>query len=136
MPCRNDFYESDESIMHKKRMIEDPIYAKEYLTKEFESNEKWKKENIKRIEEEEKQYNKELKEKNLEKLAFGSFMTVFLCKALDIATTNYGEKYIDKDLLWWYKEHQYRDQNNDSTLLTDEELAKKLLEINKKYFVK
>lgn len=71
----------------------------------------------------------------LEKVAFNSFMTVFLCKAMDIVVSNFGYKYVNSDLEWWFKEHKRRDNNHNESELTSEELAKKLIEFKTKYKV-
>ena len=72
----------------------------------------------------------------LEKVAFNSFMTVFLCKAMDIVVSNFEYKYINSDLEWWYKEHKSRDDNNNVSKLSEDEIEKKLLQIQKKYKVR
>ena len=72
----------------------------------------------------------------LEKVAFNSFMTVFLCKAMDIVVSNFGYKYINSDLEWWYKEHKNRDDNNDISKLSKDEIEQKLLQIQEKYKVR
>tara|TARA_R110000868_G_scaffold131275_2_gene341224 strand:+ start:230 stop:571 length:342 start_codon:yes stop_codon:yes gene_type:complete len=83
---------------------------------------------------------KEIKRLNelsdLEKTAFNSFMTVFLCKAMDIVVSNFGYKYVNSDLEWWYKEHKSRDDNDDISTLSKEEVEKKLSEIQEKYRVR
>ena len=72
----------------------------------------------------------------LEKIAFNSFMTVFLCKAMDIVVSNFKYKYVNSDLEWWYKEHKSRDGNNDVSTLSKEEVEQKLSEIQEKYRVR
>ena len=71
----------------------------------------------------------------IEKVAFNSFMTVFLCKAMEIVVSNFGYKYLNSDLEWWFKEHKNRDNNNDESTLPKEVIDHKLLEIQKKYRV-
>ncbi len=73
--------------------------------------------------------------KELENIAFNSFMTVFLCKAMEIVVSNFDYKFVNSDLEWWFKEHQRRDNNHDESELNPEELAKKLIEFNRKYRV-
>jgi flagellar motor component MotA len=72
---------------------------------------------------------------DLEKTAFNSFMTVFLCKAMDIVVSNFDYKFINSDLEWWYKEHKSRDANKDVSTLSKKEVQQKLLEIQEKYRV-
>jgi hypothetical protein len=83
---------------------------------------------------------KEIKRLNelsdLEKTAFNSFMTVFLCKAMGIVVSNFEYKYVTSDLEWWYKEHKSRDDNNDVSTLSKEEVEQKLSEIQEKYRVR
>jgi len=83
---------------------------------------------------------KEIKRLNelseLEKTAFNSFMTVFLCNAMNIVVSNFEYKYVNSDLEWWYKEHKNRDDNNDVSTLSKEEVDQKLSEIQEKYRVR
>jgi hypothetical protein len=83
---------------------------------------------------------KEIKRLNelseLEKTAFNSFMTVFLCKAMDIVVSNFEYKYVNSDLEWWYKEHKYRDANDDKSSLSQQEIDEKLSHIQQKYKVR
>jgi len=88
-----------------------------------------------RKEEKEKEFNDELKDKNLENIAFNSFMSVFLCRAMEIIVSNFDYKFVNSDLEWWFKEHQRRDNNHDESELKPEELAKKLIEFKTKYRV-
>jgi hypothetical protein len=71
----------------------------------------------------------------LEKIAFNSFMAVFLCKAMDIVVSNFGYKYVNSDLEWWFKEHKIRDGNNNLSTLSTEEVKQKLSKIQKNYKV-
>lgn len=71
----------------------------------------------------------------LEKIAFDSFMTVFLCKAMDIIGSNNMMQFTYPDMEWWYKEHKSRDKNNDRSLLANSKIQDKLERINKKYKV-
>ncbi len=72
---------------------------------------------------------------DLEKVAFDSFMTVFLCKAMDIIGSNNMMQFTYPDMEWWYKEHKSRDKNGDKSLLLDSEIQENLERINKKYKV-
>lgn len=112
MPCRS----GDEDVSINYEHLSDSL---------FEENARLRK----RIEELEK-----LSE--LEKVAFNSFMTVFLCKAMEIVVSNFGYKYVNSDLEWWFKEHKNRDNNNDESTLPKEVIDHKLLEIQQKYKVR
>lgn len=132
MPCRN--WEPGEEEYYN-RMQTDSEFAKSeqirlnvFLKAQNELSKQIKKER-------EEEFNDELKNKNLENIAFNSFMSVFLCRAMEIIVSNFGYKFVNSDLEWWFKEHQRRDLNDDKSELTAEELAKKLIEFKKKYKV-
>src|ERR1700752_4402259 len=46
----------------------------------------------------------------LENTAFNSFMTVFLCKAMDLVKISNQMQYTYHDMEWWYDEHKRRDK--------------------------
>jgi hypothetical protein len=133
MPCNS--YPSKEELELEYRFKND----KEYRLK---LEKKWKDDDIRHAEIEAKtakaekeKLEKELSENPLEKLFFNSPMTVFLCKAMDIVVNNFEYKWVTHDMEWWHKEHKYRDAHNNESLLDKEELAKKLIEFEKKYKV-
>jgi hypothetical protein len=66
---------------------------------------------------------------SIEDVAFNSFMTVWLCKAMNMLDSQGVLHFMTADALWWYDEHQYRDANGDKSSLTQEEIAKKLVTI-------
>jgi hypothetical protein len=112
MPCKSGFEEKEPfDYKHYSDVMDKEVIA---LRKE-----------IKRV--------KELSD--LEKVAFNSFMSVFLCKTMDIVVSNFGYKYVNTDLEWWYKEHKFRDDNKNESELTTEEITKKLIEFETKYRV-
>jgi hypothetical protein len=108
--------------------------AREILWKEQDEEFKKHEELSKKIKE--KLLNNELENKTLENISFNSFMTVFLCNAMDIVVSNFGYKFVNNDLEWWYKEHKARDVNNDKSILSDTELAEKMIYLKNKYRVK
>jgi len=71
-----------------------------------------------------------------EDIAFNSFMTVFLCKAMDIIGSNNLMQHTYPDMEWWYKEHKTRDANNDKSLMKRSDLNIKLKFIEDKYKIK
>jgi len=89
-----------------------------------------------KLKKEKEEVDKELKEGNLENMAFNSFMSVFLCRAMDIVVSNFGYKFIPPDLEWWYKEHKYRDNHQDKSSLTKEEITTKMIEFSRQFQVK
>lgn len=132
MPCRGP---SPEEELYYNRINTDPEFAKseqirldDFFNVQAELSKQRKKER-------EKEFNDELKNKNLENIAFNSFMSVFLCRAMEIVVSNFDYKFVNSDLEWWFKEHKRRDLNHDKSELTPEELAKKLIEFNTKYNV-
>lgn len=125
-----------EEELYYQRIQNDPKFAKseqirldDFFKVQSEINEQ-------REKEKEKEFNDELINKNLENIAFNSFMSVFLCRAMEIVVSNFDYKFVNSDLEWWFKEHQCRDNNHDKSKLTPEELAKKLIKFKKKYTVK
>lgn len=139
MPCKGG--PTAEDILRQQRW--DKLSEKE-REEERENNlrlwkqieERLKKEEDKRQKQQKKEFEEELKNKTLENICFNSFMTVFLCKAMDIVVSNFGYKFVNADLEWWYKEHKARDNNNDKSILSEEELAKKMLDFNERYSIK
>jgi hypothetical protein len=132
MPCRN--WEPGEEEYYN-RLGTDPAFAKSEqirLDAFFKGQDELSKQ---RKKEREKEFNDELTNKNLENIAFNSFMSVFLCRAMEIIVSNFDYKFVNSDLEWWFKEHQRRDNNDDKSELTSEELAKKLIEFKEKYRV-
>lgn len=69
----------------------------------------------------------------IEKEAFNSFMTVFLCKAMDLIASNNLMQHTYHEMEWWWKEHKYRDNNNNKA--SDGFTQKKLVEIQERYKV-
>jgi hypothetical protein len=124
MPCQGNPY-----ITYTDKEIK-AIKARQ--EREYKKSEKEKQRRLKMMNDE---IDTEISERHLEKLFFNSPMTVFLCKTMDIVVRDTGYKYITHDLEWWYKEHKYRDHNNGESLLDKEELAKKLIQLNKIYKV-
>ena len=132
MPCRGP---SAEEEQYYHRINTDPAFAKSEqirLDAFFKGQDELSKQ---RKKEREKEFNDELTDKNLENIAFNSFMSVFLCRAMEIIVSNFDYKFVNSDLEWWFKEHQRRDNNHDESELTSEELAEKLIEFKEKYRV-
>jgi len=132
MPCRGPSREEEE---YYHRINTNPAFAKSEqirLDGFFKAQDELTKQ---RKKESKKEFNDELKNKNLENIAFNSFMSVFLCKAMEIVVSNFDYKFVNSDLEWWFKEHQRRDNNHDESELNPEELAKKLIEFKTKYRV-
>jgi hypothetical protein len=132
MPCRN-WEPGEEEYYH--RLNTDPAFAKSEKIKSDAFFKVQSEISKQRKKEREKEFNDELTDKNLENIAFNSFMSVFLCRAMEIVVSNFDYKFVNSDLEWWFKEHQRRDNNHDESELTPEELAKKLIEFKKKYIV-
>lgn len=112
MPCRvGDWPIPEESEEHKSKRIKE------------EQNQKIR-----------KAYLSDLQ--GDEKVAFGSFMTVFLCKAMELIEVNglMGQTY--EAMEWWYKEHKYRDTHLEATAITQKELEAILERIKNHYSVK
>lgn len=72
----------------------------------------------------------------IEHIAFHSFMTVFLCKAMELIETNNLMQHTYEDMEWWWREHQIRDKNNDRSKTNPEVLEKRLKKIYSKYKIK
>ena len=139
MPCQGG--PTAEEILRQQEW--DKLSETEKETKRKEKRIFWEEQNKKFKEYEEmgkkikkKMLNNELDNKTLENIAFNSFMSVFLCKAMNIVVSNFGYKFIGDDLEWWYKEHKARDANNDKSILSDTELAEKMLFLKERYQVK
>jgi hypothetical protein len=66
---------------------------------------------------------------SIEDVAFNSFMTVWLCKAMSLLDSKGILHFMTSDARWWYDEHQYRDANLNASRLTHKELAEKLTTI-------
>jgi hypothetical protein len=132
MPCRGG--PTNEELAFDAAM-KDPIFAAEQRRIWKEEDERMRA-HLKIIEEEERRiWEDELVNHTLEKIAFGSFMTVFMCRLMQIVVSNYGYKFLPEEFEWWWHEHGWRDTHNDQTIKSPEELAKKLIEINNKYKV-
>ncbi len=132
MPCRGP---SAEEELYDHRLENEPGFRE---SEKIRLDAFFKQEDEKRkirIEKEEQEFNDELTDKNLENIAFNSFMSVFLCRAMEIIVSNFDYKFVNSDLEWWFKEHQRRDNNHDESELTSEELAEKLIEFKEKYRV-
>lgn len=142
MPCVSNYLTKEEEERHEiflYNLENDPEFrlkVEQYQSEHLAKIEEWRKEDLQR-DSERKQYRleKEVSENSLEYLFFKSPMTVFLCKAMDIVVSNFDYKFVTADMEWWYKEHKYRDANNEESSLSKEELANKLIELNEKYKV-
>jgi hypothetical protein len=132
MPCRN--WEPGEEEYYNRIQSDSEFAKSEQIRLDvfFKAQDELSKQ---RKKERKKEFNDELKNKNLENIAFNSFMSVFLCRAMEIVVSNFDYKFVNSDLEWWFKEHQRRDLNHDESELTAEELAEKLIEFKKKYTV-
>jgi len=71
----------------------------------------------------------------LENEAFTGFMAVFLCKAMELVVINDLTKHVWEDLEWWFKEHKFRDNNNNKRLTPKDECNKRLKRIKEHYKV-
>ena len=132
MPCRGP---SPEEEFYYHRLDNDPRFRESEKIR-LDSFFKQEDEKYKiHKEKEEQEFNDELNNKNLENIAFNSFMSVFLCRAMEIIVSNFDYKFVNSDLEWWFKEHQRRDNNHDQSELTSKELAEKLIEFKRKYKV-
>lgn len=133
MPCRVD-YETKEEADYREKYANDAIFKHEI-------------DKLRRImETESKRYrglldvaNERLKMNDLERVAFDSFMSVMLCKAMDLIAGNDMMKYTTHEMEWWYNEHKFRDdfegkQGVDGS--SRPEILQKLEAINQKYTVK
>jgi len=97
----------------------------------FEPTEEWLKrqEEIKISKENLKEYTE------LEKEAFASYMSVFLCRAMVLLESNGLLQHTYHDMEWWWKEHCYRDDNKNASSLSKKEIEEKLVQIKNKYKV-
>jgi len=132
MPCQGG--PTNEELAFAAAM-KDPIYAaiqrEKWRLMDIERNKKHKL----RIEEEERVFQDELTNHTLENIFFKSSMTVFLCRTLQIVISNFGYKFLPEEFEWWWHEHGWRDTHNDQSNKNPGELARKLIEISKKYYV-
>lgn len=147
MPCQGPTKE--EILLQElyKEKLKDPIFLQEEAEKIAKAKYEWENFGRKKFEDKIK-LEKELEIKkhsdfienqtekgDLENIAFNSFMTVFLCKAMTLIETNNLMQHTYNEMEWWWNEHKYRDKNNDKSSLTKQELTEKLLEIINKYKV-
>ena len=145
MPCQGPSLQEIELERRYKEKLKDPVF----LEKEAEriAKQKYEWENFgKQKYEDKSKFEKELNYKehkdfihnqinkgDLENIAFNSFMTVFLCKAMQLIESNNLMQHTYSYMEWWWNEHKHRDANNDESSLSKEELIKKLIDINNYY---
>lgn len=127
MPCRSG-EPTIEEIEYDEQYKNNPIFKREIIRLK----------NI--IEEQGTRYIKTIKnltgkstQTSSEALAFSSFMSVFLCKAMNLIETNGLMNYTFHEMEWWYKEHKKRDLGDYSTPFSD--LLDKLGKIENKFKV-
>lgn len=147
MPCQGPSREEEELNKKFLEKLKDPIFLEERAKEIAISTYDWENGGKQRYKEEleiqEKLNKKKKKERlkkliksgDLEKIAFDSFMAVFLCKAMKLLESNNLLRFTYTDMEWWYNEHKYRDNNLNKSSLSKIELYKKLDSINKSYKV-
>lgn len=151
MPCQGP--SAEEEALHRKYLekLKDPVFLEEQAKLKAENEYQWKnggQEKYRKKKEFELQIEDSLKrERNnnkianlikksdLEEIAFNSFMSVFLCKAMELIVSNNLMAHTYADMEWWWEEHKYRDNNNDKSSVSKEELYKKLYQINNQFKV-
>lgn len=142
MPCRTGYEDmSLEEIdrieanrkAHFERYQHDPQYKNEWDASIKTNHALFEEKERNRQEEQQRKEAERIQEAiasgYLEQLAFHSFMTVFLCKAMKLIESNNLMAFTFHEMEWWYREHQRRDQGL-SPVLTPEELTIRLLKIN------
>ncbi len=148
MPCQGPSLQEEE--LHRKYLekLKDPAFLEVEAIKMAKANYEWEHFHKKKYEdkckiEKELYYEKrnsklsnEINKGDLESIAFNSFMTVFLCKAMELIESNNLMDYTYHDMEWWYKEHKYRDVNNDQSKIDEKDLIQKLIDISNQYTVK
>ncbi len=149
MPCQGPSIEEIELKRLYLEKLKDPIFLEKEAIKIAESKYQWENGErdifIEKTKIEEKirgqnnkvlfeTRNKWLKDSALEDISFNSFMSVFLCKAMELIITNNLIQHTYPDMEWWYNEHRFRDINNKSSL-ENFELLEKLNNINQNYKV-
>lgn len=148
MPCTGPSLQEIELDRRYKEKLKDP----EFLEKEAEriAKAKYRYENFdkKKWEDQIKLENSlehqshqdflrnQIDKGDLEGIAFSLFMTVFLCKAMELLGSNNLMQYTYNDMEWWWNEHKYRDTHNEESKLSKKELIQKLTEISNHYKVK
>lgn len=133
MPCQGG--PTNEELAFAQRMANDPEFCKQQREIWRQAKIEREKNYKKRLKEEKQILENELNNHTLENIAFNSFMTVFVCRLMQIVISNFGYKFLPEEFEWWWHEHGWRDTHNDTTLKNKEELAKKLIEIAKEYKV-
>lgn len=133
MPCQGG--PTNEELAFAQRMSNDPVYA-------AKMRERWRRDSIKAEKlrekwdkEEREELENEMKYHTLENIFFKSSMTVFLCRTMQIVISNFGYRFLPEEFEWWWHEHGWRDTHNDVSKKSPEEIAKKVIEISKKYKV-
>jgi len=148
MPCMGPTPEDMERDRQYHEKLKNPVFLAKEAERMAKSTYEW--ENFgKKQWEDQKKFENDLKHQihqdylrnqigsgDLEGIAFKSFMTVFLCKAMELIKTNNLMQHTYTDMEWWWKEHKYRDENNEKSKLSKEELIQKLTEISNQYEVK
>lgn len=148
MPCRGPSPEEYKAMMEHLNNMKDPEYARKYNEDMERAHYEWEHGGKQAFEEKlrlqqeqdlklkEMAIEKEIESRNLENMSFNSFMTVFLCKALEIIDAKDLWLHTYHDMEWWYKEHKKRDNNNNVSDTPKKELIEKLMNINEYYKVK
>jgi hypothetical protein len=127
MPCRSG-EPTIEEIEYDEQYKNNPIFKREIIRLRSIIEEQGAR--YSRVIE---KLTKKSTQSDVETLAFSSFMSVFLCKAMGLIESNGLIQHTYHEMEWWYGEHKKRDRGELDTSISD--VLDKLGKINNKFKV-